>query len=63
MRGVSRREWYYDGPEFHGQMPTAETVCRTAVAMARTEKGLCGLCAEPVNEDGECVSAQCKEGQ
>lgn len=32
---------------------------KTEVSMARTAKGLCGLCARPLNEDGECRREDC----
>ena len=61
---TSARAWFY-GPEgfgsTRGSFPTAETVAKTDVAMARTAKGLCPMCGGAVNADnGECQREECR---
>jgi hypothetical protein len=60
---MNGKAWFYGPLGFgstRGSFPTAETVRKTDQAMARTEKGLCPSCGEPVNEDGKCLREECR---
>lgn len=63
---MNAREWFYGPLGFgstSGSFPvTGATVRKTDVAMARTEKGLCVRCAEPMDPERESLwCAKCEE--
>lgn len=57
---MSAKEWFLREPSPNRVRVTSETVRKTEIAMARTAKGLCPACAEPVNEDGVCAREGCR---
>lgn len=57
---ASAKEWFIREPGPNRFRVSGETVRQTEIAMARTAKGLCPGCAEPVNEDGVCSREECR---